>query len=263
MEVEQKVLAVVEGQPLTSLPNDLFIPPDALEILLDSFNGPLDLLLYLIKQQNFDILNIPIVLITEQYMQYIQIMKKRCLELAADYLVMAALLGEIKSRMLLPIISNPGEEIEEDPRLELVRRLQAYEEMKEAATKLDELPRYEREIFQAQISSNHLQLAVALPDVELSSLTDAFTALLQKQKHLVSHQVYKESLSVRERMTFILEKIRTTSILELKTLYTANEGRMGLVVTVLAILELAKQSLLTIIQTAVFSPVHIQGDHDV
>jgi segregation and condensation protein A len=253
------VLAVVAGQPLTEMPTDLFIPPDALEVLLDSFSGPLDLLLYLIRQQNIDILDIPMSLITKQYMQYIDLLEQRRMELAADYLVMAALLAEIKSRLLLPA-SPQQEEIEEDPRMELVRRLQAYELFKQAAMLLDTLPRYERDVFQVSVYTDNDQVQKVFPDVELSSVVAAMRDLMQRQQHMTHHQISRELLSVRERMTLVLEHLQHEKLIEFTQLLNQQEGRMGLVVTLLAILELAKQSLVIITQADAYSLIHIQAN---
>lgn len=252
------VVAVVAGKPLTELPTDLFIPPDALEVLLDSFSGPLDLLLYLIRQQNIDIFDIPMAVITQQYMQYIELLEQRRMELAADYLVMAAMLAEIKSRLLLPVNSSEEEQIEDDPRMELVRRLQAYQQCKEAAQAIDQLSRFERDVFQVNVYSENELVKKMLPDVELSSLANAMLALLQRQAHVIHHQITREVLSVRERMSHILHRLQQEQLVEFSQLLLHEEGRIGLVVTLLAMLELAKQSLVLITQTAAFSPIHVQ-----
>lgn len=255
------VRALVDGKPLTEVPADLFIPPDALEVLLDSFSGPLDLLLYLIRRQNIDILDIPMVHITNQYMQYIQIMGEHRLELAADYLVMAAMLAEIKSRMLLPVIATSEEENELDPRLELVRKLQAYERFKNAALQLDDLPRAERDFFCFKLDHEQLESVVLHPDVELSALTDVMMELVKRQGHEAHHQISREPLSVRERMTFVLERLEAVKTLGFTELLTKEEGRMGLAVTLLAVLELGKQSLIIITQTAAFAVIHLQASN--
>ncbi len=259
----QDVLAVVAGVPYTDVPTDLFIPPDALEVLLDSFSGPLDLLLYLIRRQNIDILNIPISLITQQYMQYIQLMGESRLELAADYLVMAAVLAEIKSRMLLPVtFSHSGDEIDEDPRATLVKRLQAYELFKQAATLIDLLPRYERDLFQVQLSTegglNSVEYKVHA-DVALSELITSMCGLLQRDIQLGHLQIGREPMSVRERMAMVLQRLQADHFTEFSALFTHQEGRMGLVVTLLAVLELSRQSLLLIMQTEPFAPIHIKA----
>ncbi len=251
--------AIVEGVELNQIPSDLFIPPDALEVLLDSFSGPLDLLLYLIRKQNIDILNIPMTSITKQYLQYIQLIETKRLELAADYLLMAAMLAEIKSRMLLPITPSDDEEEDEDPRMALVRRLQAYEQMKHAAELLDTLPRQERDHFIVELMPNHLETIKVHPDVDLIDLAHAMSSLLEKEQHFTHHQITRETLSVRERMNMILLQLEQHKVLDFTCLYTAAEGRMGLVVSLLAILELARQSLLIITQTQAFTPIHLQA----
>ena len=255
------MLAVVAGRPLTEMPTDLFIPPDALEVLLDSFSGPLDLLLYLIRQQNIDILDIPMAMITKQYMQYIELMEERRLELAADYLVMAALLAEIKSRLLLPASTLLQDDIESDPRMELVRRLQAYEQFKLASELIDRLPRFERDVFQVNVHTDSDVLKQLPPDVELASLVAAIAGLMQRQVHMMHHQITREQLSVRERMMNILNQLQHEKLIEFSRLLNQNEGRMGLVVTLLAILELAKQSLVIITQTVAYSSIHVQTNH--
>ncbi|MBA2711033.1 MAG: segregation/condensation protein A [Tatlockia sp.] len=253
------VLAVVAGQPLRDLPADLFIPPDALEILLDSFSGPLDLLLYLIRRQNIDILNIPIAHITQQYMHYIHLMEEQRLELAADYLVMAAMLAEIKSRMLLPPSTCQNEQIEDDPRLELIRKLQAYEQIKTAADLLDSLPRAERDVFRFSIACDKIKQLISYPDVELLDLTQAMRDLVTRQSHLIHHQIARETLSVRERMTAVLDRLSNNRTLSFNQLLIHAEGRMGLTVTLLAVLELARQSLLIITQTNPYAAIHLQA----
>lgn len=256
---KSEYIAIVEGKELTRVPDDLFIPPDALEVLLDSFSGPLDLLLYLIRKQNLDILNIPITSITKQYLQYIQLMEAKRMELAAEYLLMAAMLAEIKSRMLLPITPSNEEEEDEDPRMALVRRLQAYEQMKQAAELLDNLPRQDREHFIIQILPNSLETIKVHPDVALEELVLAMSSLLVKEQHFSHHEIARELLSVRERMNSILLKVQEEKVVDFSSLYTVEEGRMGLVVSLLAILELARQSLLIITQTQTFAPIHLQA----
>ncbi|HCD9282835.1 TPA: segregation/condensation protein A [Legionella pneumophila] len=252
------VKAVVDGKEITQFPEDLYIPPDALEVLLDSFTGPLDLLLYLIRKQNIDILDIPMTSITNQYLQYIQLMENRRMELAAEYLLMAAMLAEIKSRLLLPVTPDSEEE-EEDPRMTLVRQLQAYEQIKQAAELLDGLPRQDRDNFTIQVNPDEVETIKVYPEVELSELVEAMKVLLKREEHYSKHQVSRELMSVRERMSRILFQLQHQKILEFSQLYTLEEGRMGLVVSYLAILELAKQSLLIITQTQPFSPIHLQA----
>lgn len=254
-----EIRAFVDGVALTQVPDDLFIPPDALEVLLDSFSGPLDLLLYLIRKQNIDILDIPMMSITKQYLQYIQLMECRKLELAADYLLMAAMLAEIKSRLLLPVTPGAGDEEDEDPRMTLVRRLQAYEQIKIAAELLDSLPRKERDTFLVQIMPTEIETIKIHPEVEFADLIDAMKSILKREEHLTHHQVSKETMSVRERMSHVLFLLQEHKVLEFTQLFTFEEGRMGLVVTLLAILELARQSLLIITQTQAFSPIHLQA----
>ena len=219
--------AVVAGIAYTKLPNDLFIPPDALEVLLDSFSGPLDLLLYLIRKQNIDILDIPMTSITKQYLQYIRLKECRQLELAADYLLMAAMLAEIKSRLLLPITPNSEEEQEEDPRMTLVRRLQAYEQIKQAAQWLDGLPRQDRDHFLVQINPSEIEYIKKHPEVELADLIDAIKSLVRKEEHFAHHQIVKEALTVRERITSILFQLQEHEVLEFTQLFSFEEGRMG------------------------------------
>ena len=257
---QTEAVAMVAGKCLDKWPSDLFIPPDALHVLLESFSGPLDLLLYLIKRQNIDILDIPMLKITEQYMRYIQLMEDRRLELAADYLVMAALLAEIKSRMLLPVTSSASEDIEDDPRMALVRRLKAYEQMKEAAKGLDEMPRYERDVFSTHaFASETLNNTKEHPDVSLSSLVQAMNQLMARQIHFDHHQISREQMSVRERMTSLLQQLHGEKLAEFSTFLKQDEGRLGVIVTALAMLELAKQSLVVIIQSDAFSRIYLRG----
>lgn len=252
-------VVIVAGAEYTDIPEDLFIPPDALEVLLDSFSGPLDLLLYLIRKQNIDILDIPIVKITEQYLQYIQLMEIRKLELAADYLLMAAMLAEIKSRLLLPVSPQTEDEIEDDPRMVLVRKLQAYEQIKLAAELIDALPRQERDNFLVDIQPAIQEQIIVHPDVELSELIAAMKSILIREENFSHHEIAREVLSVRERMTAVLHLLQTNKIVELRQLFNPEEGRMGLVVSLLAILELARQSLLVLTQTQPFAPIHIRA----
>ncbi|MCE0723886.1 MULTISPECIES: segregation and condensation protein A [Legionella] len=256
---QSEVKAVVDGKELTEFPDDLFIPPDALEVLLDSFSGPLDLLLYLIRKQNIDILDIPIVSITKQYLHYIQLMECRRLELAADYLLMAAMLAEIKSRLLLPSPAVNEEDEEEDPRMSLVRKLQAYEQIKIAAELLDALPRQERDHFIIQVNPSEFEQIIIHPEVTLEDLVEAMKSLLQREEHTSHHQVSREALSVRERMSNILLLLQEHNVLEFNQLFSIKEGRVGLVVSLLAILELARQSLIVITQNEAFSPIHLRA----
>ena len=248
--------AVVQGEAMTALPKDLYIPPEALEVILEAFEGPLDLLLYLIRRQNLDVLNIPIAEITRQYMEYVEMMHSLNLELAADYLVMAAMLAEIKSRMLLP---RPVEEDnEDDPRAELVRRLQEYERFKQAAEDIDGLPRMNREVFQASAKTPDLKLIKPEPEVDMRELLSAFKDVLVRVELNTNHQITMEALSVRERMSDVLGLLNSEKFTEFTTLFPRKEGRLGLVVTFLAILELIKESLIELIQTDPYEPIHIK-----
>jgi len=248
--------ALVQGEPLTVVPQDLYIPPDALEIILETFEGPLDLLLYLIKRQNLDVLNIPIARITEQYMGYIQLMDNLRLELAAEYLLMAAMLAEIKSRMLLP--RQAADEDETDPRAELVRRLQEYERYRQAAEDVDALPRREREIHlpQVQVPENDLQKPQA--EVSLQEILLALGDVVQRAEQFASHFVEREPLSVRERMSHILEAVKGDEFLPFNRFFKAEEGRMGVVVSLLAMLELIRESLIELVQAEPMAPIYVR-----
>ncbi|MFK8068519.1 MAG: ScpA family protein [Gammaproteobacteria bacterium] len=239
--------AIVQGQAVTIPPKDLYIPPEALEVFLEAFEGPLDLLLYLIKKQNLDILDIPIAKITKQYMSYIEAMTDLKLELAAEYLVMAAMLAEIKSRMLLPR-PNEDEQEEDDPRAELVRRLQEYERYKQAAEEIDQLPRLEREIRTAVISFPYKNQDRPLPDVTLDAVLKAFGEVMSRAEMFSSHQIEREPLSVRERMSIVLEVVKSDEFIEFAQLFEPEEGRAGVVVSLLAILELLKEALIEMVQ---------------
>lgn len=258
-EQQEMPFAIVQGTAVTSLPKDLYIPPDALEIFLaESFEGPLDLLLYLIKKQNLDILDIPIAEITRQYIEYVELMKELRLELAAEYLVMAAMLAEIKSRMLLPR-PEEGIEDEEDPRAELVRRLQEYERYKQAAEDIDELPRVNRNVFPIEISAPDRKVVKLPPRVDMKDLMRALGDVMQRAENYAHHHIQMEPLSVRERMSVVLSSVKSDSFTEFTSLFTIEEGRRGVVVTLLAILELLKQSLIEMIQTEVFGPIHVKA----
>lgn len=248
----------VKGESFTQLPEDLYIPPDALEVFLETFEGPLDLLLYLIRKQNLDILDIPVAEITRQYMKYIELMQELRLELAAEYLVMAAMLMEIKSRMLLPKpVNDEGEE--EDPRAELIRRLQEYERFKEAAEKLDQLPRYGRDFFPAKAYVEAIESEQPIPPLDLRDLMFAFQEVLQRASLSAHHHVQRETLSVRERMSNILEKLKSDSFMPFTSFFNTAEGRIGVVVTFIAILELFRNSMIELIQSEPFSPIHIRA----
>jgi len=249
--------AIVQGTPLTQLPRDLYIPPDALEVFLEAFEGPLDLLLYLIKRQNLDILDIPIAQITRQYMEYIEVMKELRLELAAEYLVMAAMLCEIKSRMLLPRPpSEAGEE--QDPRAELMRRLMEYERYKQAAEDLDALPREGRDVWQAAADAGERRVVRLVAEVTLKEVLLAFKDVLQRAEMFQHHHVQREPLSVRQRMSDVLALVQDGEFHDFAELFDPSEGRVGVVVTFLAILELLKESLLDIVQAEPFAPVHVK-----
>lgn len=249
--------AVVQGTPVTEPPRDLYIPPDALEVFLEAFEGPLDLLLYLIKRQNLDILDIPIAHITEQYMSYIDMMQELKLELAAEYLVMAAMLAEIKSRMLLP--RPRGDEDEEaDPRAELVRRLQEYERFKKAAQDIEELPRMEREWHEVVVAFDRSATPVPLPDVTLDALMNAFRDVLRRADMFADHSIQREPLSVRERMTKVLDRAAGDRFTAFHEFFSRAEGRAGAVVTLIAILELLKESLIEIVQNGERDPIYIK-----
>jgi segregation and condensation protein A len=253
--------AVVDGEPLTKLPEDLYIPPDALEIFLEAFEGPLDLLLYLIKRQNLDILNIPIAEITRQYTRYIELMTEMQLELAGEYLVMAAMLAEIKSRMLLPRpVSEDADE--EDPRAELVRRLQEYERYKKAAEDLDELPRLERDIHPTVVAMCERTRVEILPEVTLKELLVSFREVLARAEMFAHHHVQLEPLSVRQRMSDVLgvlAKLEQGRYTEFTALFDPAEGRLGIVVTFLALLELIRESLVEVVQSEPYAPIHLKA----
>jgi len=250
--------AVVEGEPITELPRDLYIPPYALEVFLEAFEGPLDLLLYLIRRQNLDILDIPIAEISRQYVQYIELMKEIHFELAGEYLVMAATLAEIKSRMLLPR-SSDGEDDEEDPRAELVRRLQEYERFKKAAGDIDALERLERDVLQASADIGERPVVTKLPDITLKELLIVFKDALDRSTMFAHHHVRREPLSVRERMSAILVTLQSERYMDFQRLFDPLEGRIGVTVTFLAILELVKESLIDIVQAEAFGPIHIRA----
>jgi segregation and condensation protein A len=249
--------ALVSGEPLTVIPKDLYIPPDALEVILEAFEGPLDLLLYLIKRQNLDILDIPIAEITSQYVQYIEMMQTMRIEVAAEYLVMAAMLAEIKSRMLLPRPTE--EEDEDDPRAELVRRLQEYERFKQAAQDIDELPRMNRDTYRPSAELPELHTDRPLPEIDLRELLMAFKDAMSRAEMYTHHQIQREALSVRERMSKVLDRITAHEFTDYTSLFTIEEGRRGVVVTLLAILELVKEQLIDMVQSEPYAPLHIKA----
>ncbi len=253
---EEMPFAYVQGAPVTELPKDLYIPPEALEVFLEAFEGPLDLLLYLIKRQNLDILDIPIADITEQYVKYVEMMHDFQFELASEYLVMAAMLAEIKSRMLLPRPENIEEE-EADPRAELIRRLQEYERFKKAAMDIDELPRMGRDVFPVSSDINYSSPSKE-PDVSMTELMLALKDVMKRAEMFTHHNIERETLSVRERMTIVLEKLNQNGFTRFTSLFTYEEGRSGVVVTFLAILELSKQCMLEIVQTDTYGAIHVK-----
>jgi segregation and condensation protein A len=254
---EEMPFALVQGTPLTAPPKDLYIPPDALEVFLEAFEGPLDLLLYLIKRQNLDILDIPIARITAQYMNYIEMMHGLKLELAAEYLLMAAMLAEIKSRMLLLRPPSLVQE-EEDPRAELVRRLQEYERYKRAAEDLDALPRLERELHLVVVSFDERERRTTPPAVALDAVLTAFRDVLRRTAMFSEHHVQREPLSVRERMSIVLERARPDHFTGFTELFRAEEGKAGVVVTLLAILELLRQHLIELVQNEDAAPIYVK-----
>ncbi|MDB2544546.1 segregation/condensation protein A [Woeseiaceae bacterium] len=248
--------AVVEGEPVTELPQDLYIPPFALKVFLEAFEGPLDLLLYLIKRQNLNILDIPVTEITQQYIDYINLMEEIKLELAGEYLLMAAMLAEIKSRMLLPRPETLNEE--EDPRAELVRRLQEYERFKIAAEELDALPRLERDIVIANAEAPNKSIVIKLPEVTIKELLIAFHDVLKRVEMNSELHFRKETLSVRQRMVDIINRIHSKKFIDFTDLFNPNEGRIGIAITFLAILELLKDAAIEVVQNEEFAPMHIR-----
>ncbi len=255
---QQLQLALVYGEVLTELPVDLYIPPDALEVILEAFEGPLDLLLYLIRKQNIDILDIPVAEITRQYMGYVELMKSVRLELAAEYLVMAAMLAEIKSRMLLPRSSEIEEE-EGDPRAELIRRLQEYERFKAAAEGIDELPRVGRDVVVPRLEAPQAKVRKLLPEVSLEEILLSMAEVMRRNDLFESHQITREVLSTRERMSEVLERLKGGGFVPFVELFTAEEGKLGVVVTFMAILELVKESLIELVQNEPFAPIHVRA----
>lgn len=250
--------AKVYGEAYTDLPLDLYIPPDALEVFLEAFEGPLDLLLYLIRKQNIDVLDIPVAEITRQYMGYVELMHSVRLELAAEYLVMAAMLAEIKSRMLLPR-SASAEEEEDDPRAELIRRLQEYERYKAAAEGLDIIPRVGRDLSVPRLDAPQAKARKLLPDVSLEELLVSMAEVLRRADMFESHQITRETLSTRERMSDVLERLKGGEFVPFVGLFVAEEGRLGVVVTFMAVLELIKESLAELVQNEPYGPIHVRA----
>ncbi len=251
--------AIVNGEPVTQMPKDLYIPPQAMEVFLEAFEGPLDLLLYLIRRQNLNILDIPLAEITRQYMQYIEVMTELQLELAGEYMVMAATLAEIKSRMLLPRPKVDQDGNEEDPRAELVRRLQEYERFKRAAEGIDALPRLERDVWQASAELKDRKVVRLLPTVTLQEMLLAFKDVVVRSEMFAHHHIQRERLSVRERMTNVMSTLEQASFVEFVRLFNVEEGRMGVTVTFMAILELVREGLIEIVQAEPFAPIHVRA----
>jgi segregation and condensation protein A len=255
--IDQVALARLYGEPLFALPTDLYIPPDALEVFLEAFEGPLDLLLYLIRKQNFNILDIPMAAVTRQYLVYVDEIRTRNLELAAEYLLMAAMLIEIKSRMLLPPRkAAPGEEAE-DPRAELVRRLLEYEQMKLAAARLNELPQLGRDVLRAQVTIEQ-SLQPRFPDVQLVDLQEAWRDILKRARLVQHHRISREALSVREHMSIVLRKLQGRRFVEFEHLFDVQRGVPVLIVTFIAMLELAKEALVEVTQAEAFAPIYVR-----
>ena len=255
--VDHVAVARLYGEPLFALPNDLYIPPDALEVFLEAFEGPLDLLLYLIRKQNFNILDIPLAAVTRQYLSYVDEIRARNLELAAEYLLMAAMLIEIKSRMLLPPKKvAEGEEVE-DPRAELVRRLLEYEQMKLASTQLNELPQYGRDFLKAQVYIEQ-SLQPRFPDVSMDELQSAWRDILKRAQLVQHHRISREELSVREHMSIVLRKLQGRKFIEFEQLFEPGLGVPVLVVTFIALLELAKETLIEITQAEAYAPIYVR-----
>ena len=255
---QEMPLAIVRGQPFLQMPQDLYIPPDALEVILEAFEGPLDLLLYLIRRQNLDILDIPVAEITRQYIAYIELMREMKLELAAEYLVMAAILAEIKSRLLLPRPPEAEGE-EEDPRAELVRRLQEYERFKKAAEDIDALPRMERNLAPASAFVPDRNVVRLPPEVDLRELLLALKDVLRGAELRGHHEIQREALSVRNRMSDVLKSLDDGEFHRFESLFNLEEGRLGVVVTFLAMLELAKEMLVEIVQNESLGPIYLKS----
>jgi segregation and condensation protein A len=250
--------AMVEGQPVTEMPRDLYIPPQALEVFLEAFEGPLDMLLYLIRRQNLDVLDIPIAEITRQYMRYIELMQVLQLELAGEYLLMAATLAEVKSRMLLPRVDTDASADETDPRAELVRRLQEYERFKRAAEGIDRMPRLERDTWVATAELVDRKVVRMPPQVTLQEMLLAFQDVLARSDMFAHHHVQREPLSVRQRMTEVLSSLTASTFVDFVQLFRADEGRRGVTVTFVAILELLREGLIEIVQSEAYGPLHVR-----
>jgi segregation and condensation protein A len=255
--VDQVALARLYGEPLFAMPQDLYIPPDALEIFLEAFQGPLDLLLYLIRKQNFNILDIPMAAVTRQYLTYVDEIRTRNLELAAEYLLMAAMLIEIKSRMLLPPKKTAEGEEAEDPRAELVRRLLEYEQMKAAAFRLNEMPQVGRDVLRAQVYIEQ-SLQPRFPDVNVADLQEAWRDILRRAKLVQHHKITREELSVREHMSMVLKKLQGRKFVEFEQLFDVSRGVPVLIVTFIATLELAKETLIELTQAEAYAPIYVR-----
>ena len=255
--IDQVALARLYGEPLFAMPQDLYIPPDALEVFLEAFEGPLDLLLYLIRKQNFNILDIPMAAVTRQYLSYVDEIRVRNLELAAEYLLMAAMLIEIKSRMLLPPKKVAEGQEPEDPRAELVRRLLEYEQLKLAAHKINEIPQMGRDVLRAQVYIEQ-SLQPRFPDVHVLDLQEAWRDMLKRAKLVQHHKISREELSVREHMSIVLRRLQGRRFLEFEQLFEVEKGQAVMVVTFLALLELAKETLIEITQAEAFAPIYVR-----
>ncbi len=255
--VDHVAVARLYGEPLFSMPKDLYIPPDALEVFLEAFEGPLDLLLYLIRKQNFNILDIPMAGMTRQYLVYVEEIRSRNLELAAEYLLMAAMLIEIKSRMLLPPKKVAEGEEAEDPRAELVRRLLEYEQMKVAGAKLNAIPQFGRDFLTPQVIVEQ-SLQIRFPDVSVLDLKEAWQDILRRATLVRHHKITREELSVREHMSMILKRLQGRRFVEFEDLFDPSQGTPVLVVTFIAMLELAKETLIEITQAEVFAPIYVR-----
>lgn len=258
-EQAEMPFAIVDGEPVTEPPRDLYIPPQALKVFLEAFEGPLDLLLYLIRRQNLDVLDIPIAEITRQYMDYIDLMADLELELAGEYLLMAAMLAEIKSRMLLPRAPGDGAAEEEDPRAELARRLQEYERYKKAAEDLDQLPRLERDLYVAGAELAEKRVARVLPELTLTEMLSAFKDVIQRAAMFAHHRVNRERLSVRQRMTEVMARLQAAEFVEFPRLFNLEEGRLGVTVTFIAVLELTREGLIELVQAEAYGALNVRA----
>ncbi len=255
---EEMPFAIVKGEAVSVVPKDLYIPPDALEVILEVFEGPLDLLLYLIRRQNLDIKEIPLADLTAQYMKYVDLMKELHIELAAEYLVMAAMLAEIKSRVLLPRPASLEDE-EDDPRADLIRRLQEYEQFKQAAEDLDCLPRTDRDTFQSEVKPPKYKIIKQPVPVDMKELMIALTDVLSRAEMFSSHHIQKDVLSVREKMSIILNQLKTDRFTNFIDLFDVEEGRMGVVVSFMGVMELIKETLIEIVQHEPYGPIHVKA----